>query len=58
MGLEPNCRALPFAPSTYYGAKSRPRCARSQRDEVLTSEIQRVHDESFDGCYDHKKVSN
>ena len=47
---------MQFAPSTYYGAKSRPRCARSRRDEVLDGEIQRVHDESFDGCYGHKKV--
>jgi putative transposase len=55
-GVEPICRALQFAPSTYYGTKTRPRCARSRRDEVLTGEIQRVHDESFDGCYGHKKV--
>jgi transposase InsO family protein len=55
-GVEPICRALQFAPSTYYAAKARPRCKRSVRDEALKTEIQRVYDQSFDGCYGHKKV--
>jgi len=55
-GVEPICRALQFAPSTYYAAKARPRCDRAVRDEELKIEIQRVFDQSFDGCYGHKKV--
>jgi putative transposase len=55
-GVEPICRALQFAPSTYYAAKARPRCARAVRDESLRAEIRRVFDQSFDGCYGHKKV--
>jgi len=55
-GVEPICRALQFAPSTYYAAKARPQCARAVRDDELMAEIQRVYDQSFDGCYGHKKV--
>ncbi len=55
-GVEPICRALQFAPSTYYAAKARPQCARAVRDDELMAEIQRVDDQSFDGCYGHKKV--
>ena len=31
-GVEPICAQLPIAPSTYYGAKSRPPSARTRRD--------------------------
>ena len=55
-GVEPICRALQFAPSTYYAAKARPACQRSVRDEDLKAEIRRVYDQSFDGCYGAKKV--
>jgi putative transposase len=55
-GVEPICRALQFAPSTYYATKSRGKSARSVRDEELKLQIKRVFDESFDGCYGHKKV--
>jgi putative transposase len=34
-GVEPICRALQVAPSTYYSAKSRPASARAVRDAVL-----------------------
>ena len=34
-GVEPICRELQVAPSTYYAAKTRPASARSQRDAVL-----------------------
>ena len=34
-GVEPICRVLQFAPSTYYAAKSRPLSARAVRDAVL-----------------------
>jgi len=46
-GVEPICRVLQFAPSTYYAAKRRPASARARRDEVLRVEIARVHTENF-----------
>jgi putative transposase len=55
-GVEPICRALQFAPSTYCGTKDRPPSARSVRDEALKPEIKRVYDSSLDGCYGAKKV--
>jgi len=55
-GVEPICRVLQFAPSTYYAAKSRPPCARDVRDATLKVEIKRVYDASFDGCYGAKKA--
>ena len=54
-GVEPICTALQFAPSTYWSAKSRPRSARSTRDESLCVEIARVHRENF-GVYGAYKV--
>ena len=54
-GVEPICRALQFAPSTYWSAKRRPASARSVRDEVLKAEIARVHAENF-GVYGAPKV--
>src|ERR1700680_1551863 len=41
-GVEPICTVLPFAPTTYYAAISRPPSARTARDEELKPEIQRV----------------
>ena len=34
--VEPICRALQFAPSTYWSAKRRARSARSKRDDALS----------------------
>lgn len=44
-GVEPICRALQFAPQTYYAATDRPPSPRRQRDERLKVEIRRVFDE-------------
>src|SRR6266540_1128201 len=44
-GVEPICKLLPIAPSTYYDAKRRPPSARAVRDARLTAEIRRVHAE-------------
>lgn len=55
-GVEPICKALQFAPATYYDAKARPVSVRQSRDEALKVEIQRVFNESFDGCYGQLKV--
>ena len=54
-GVEPICRALQFAPSTYWSAKRRAPSARSRRDEELKVEIARVHAENF-GVYGAPKV--
>lgn len=35
-GVEPICKALQIAPSTYYAAKNRPLSARALRDLVMT----------------------
>ncbi len=44
-GVEPICRVLQIAPSSYYAAGGRPVSARQQRDEGLKGEIRRVWDE-------------
>jgi putative transposase len=54
-GVEPICRALQFAPRTYYAAKARPPSARAVRDEELKTQIARVHTENF-GVYGAAKV--
>jgi putative transposase len=54
-GVEPICRTLAVAPSTYYAAISRPPSTRSVRDEELKIEIARVHRENFD-VYGVEKV--
>jgi hypothetical protein len=46
-GVEPICRLLPIAPSTYYAASCRPASARAVRDAKLKAEIVRVHGEHF-----------
>src|SRR4030095_941977 len=45
-GVEPICRVLDVATSTYYGAR-RPPSPRSVRDAQLKAEIQRVWDDNF-----------
>ncbi len=44
-GVEPICRVLQVAPSSYYAAIRRPPSARQQRDAVLKVAIRRVWDE-------------
>jgi putative transposase len=43
-GVEPICRVLPIAPSSYYAAVRRPASARRQRDAALKVAIRRVWD--------------
>ncbi len=50
-GVEPICRVLPIAPSTYYAHRAKrldpdKRSPRAKRDEWLRGEIQRVWDEN------------
>jgi putative transposase len=54
-GVEPICRVLQLAPSTYWSAKRRPLCARARRDQSLKTEIVRVHQENF-GVYGAPKL--
>ncbi len=54
-GVEPICKTLQVAPSTYYGARTRPACQRRRRDEELKVEIRRVHQDNF-GVYGARKV--
>ena len=54
-GVEPICRILQVAPSSYYAAKTRPPSARSVRDEALAPDVARVHREHF-GVYGVRKL--
>jgi putative transposase len=54
-GVEPICKVLQFAPSTYYASISRQPSARQQRDQQLKVEIARVHRDNF-GVYGVEKV--
>jgi putative transposase len=46
-GVEPICRVLQIAPSTYYAARSRPPSTRAVRDAELGPEIRRVFAENY-----------
>ena len=59
-GVEPICKVLPIAPSTYFAHAARRRdpdlrSTRAKRDALLISEIQRVHRENL-GVYGVRKV--
>jgi putative transposase len=45
--VEPICRTLEIAPSSYYAARSRPPSARALADEELKPKIAEVHRENF-----------
>jgi putative transposase len=46
-GVEPICRVLQVAPSSYYATKARPPSARAIRDAQLQVEVKRVYDQNF-----------
>jgi putative transposase len=54
-GVEPVCKVLQIAPSTYYAAVSRQPSARQLSDDRLKPEIARVHRDNF-GVYGVEKV--
>ena len=54
-GVEPICRELQVAPSTYYAARRRRPSARRVRDEALKVKLRQVHAEHF-GVYGARKV--
>ena len=46
-GVEPICRVLEAAPSTYYARKARPPCRRALEDERLLAQIRAVHASNY-----------
>jgi putative transposase len=56
-GVEPICRVLDLAPSSYYAVKARQRdpSKRAVRDRVLLGEIRRVYEANY-GVYGARKV--
>ena len=54
-GVEPICRILAIAPSSYYAARTRPASARAIRDVELGTTIGRIHDTHF-GVYGVRKL--
>lgn len=56
-GVEPICRTLGVAPSTYYAVKGRKRkpSARTLRDRELLAQIRKVHQDNY-GVYGVRKV--
>ena len=54
-GVEPICRVLPIAPSTYYAVTRRSASARAVRDAKLKVEIRRVYDDNLK-VYGARKV--
>ena len=54
-GVEPVCRALQVAPSSYYAARGRLPSARQLCDEALKPLLQRVHAQHF-GVYGVRKL--
>jgi putative transposase len=59
-GVEPICRQLQIAPSTFYDHQAKRgdpdrRSARAKRDETLCVDVKRVFDENY-GVYGAKKV--
>lgn len=60
LGIEPICRELAIAPSSYHEHAARlvdpgKRSARARRDDEMRAQIKRVHDASF-GLYGTRKV--
>src|SRR6266511_4429307 len=54
-GVEPICRTLQVAPSTYYACKARPPSARAVADEGLKDEVARVYKQNFE-VYGAEKI--
>jgi putative transposase len=54
-GVEPICRTLQVATSSYYAARYRPPSARRVRDEALKVKLRQVHAEHF-GVYGARKL--
>jgi putative transposase len=54
-GVEPICRTLGLAPSTYYARRTRPRSRRAVEDARLLARIETVHAQNY-GAYGSRRV--
>jgi len=54
-GVEPICRALAIAPTTYWSAKTRPPCARAQRDAELGPQLEALWEKNY-SVYGRRKL--
>jgi len=54
-GVEPICRTLGIAPSTYYARKTRPPSTRTMEDARLLARIETVHEQNY-GAYGSRRV--
>lgn len=54
-GVEPICRTLGIAPSTYYARKTRPPSRRQVEDAQLLERIRTVHEQNY-GAYGSRRV--
>jgi putative transposase len=54
-GVEPICRILAVAPSSYYAAKGRPPSARTTSDRAISTDLRRIHAEHY-GVYGVRKA--
>jgi putative transposase len=54
-GVEPICRTLAVAPSSYYAARNRPPAARAIADAALSTTISQLHRDHF-GVYGVRKL--
>ena len=54
-GVDPICRTLGVAPSTYYARKTRPPCRRALDDAALLEGIRVVHEQNY-GVYGSRRV--
>lgn len=54
-GVEPICKQLPIAPSTYYAAKARPESKRTLSDAVTSEKIRVVHEANY-SVYGVRKI--
>jgi putative transposase len=53
--VEPICRTLGIAPSTYYARRSRPPCRRQVEDAALLERIRAVHEHNY-GVYGSRRL--
>jgi len=55
-GVEPICKVLEIAPTTYWSAKTRPPCARAVRDAELGPKIEAIWERNY-SVYGRRKLS-
>ncbi len=55
-GVEPICRVLAIAPTTYWSAKTRPPCARTRRDAELGPQLEALWEKNY-SVYGRRKLA-